>query len=77
MLGDIPRSLEFQAGNKAGSSTKLVRPGVWVMLLEPAVQAAMASALAGGSGASLLPSLSLFNPCLYGRKRSEFLSEVP
>lgn len=51
--GAISSSLDFQAGNKAGNSTKLVRPGGWLMFFGTGAQHATASALAQGLAASL------------------------
>lgn len=72
----ISSSLEAQAENKAGSSTKLVRPGGWLMFLGHGVQPAIASAPLEVLEPASLPPLSLFNPCLDGRKWGESLSEV-
>lgn len=77
MFGATSSSREVQAGNKAGSTTKLVRPGGWLMFLGPGVQLAMASGPLQVPEPASLPPLFLFNPCLDGRKWGESLSEVP
>lgn len=58
LFGAISSSLEAQAGQKAGSNTKLVRPNGWLMFLGCGVQPAMASNPAGGLRASL-PAFSV------------------
>lgn len=61
-LGAISSSLEAPAENKAGSSTKLVRPGAWLMFLGPGVQPALASAPLEVLEPASLPPLSLLIP---------------
>lgn len=76
-FGATSSSLEVQAGNRAGGSTKLVRPGGWLMFLGLGIQPSMASAPLKVPEPASLPPLFLFNPCLVGRQWGESLSEVP